>query len=123
MTKQEFKKLNEERMRYYTGIGYEFVNPNTAKADGIRASYRRNCGYYLHEVYGRYSHAKLYAWRKWERKMRDDLDGVGMHITSYNTCSFCLGFDFDDPMTGELMYAHITPAHNYVTCADPDPVE
>lgn len=110
MTKQEIMEYKEK----YAKLGYEFIAPHLALADRVRSSYRHNLGD-LYDVYGRFSHAKLNVWRHWESKARE-VGGYGIHVTSKNAQVFCLGFDFDDPDTGELMVAHITPAHNYVTC-------
>ena len=66
----------------------------------------------LYQVYGSYSQAKQRAWDYcW--KLCNKYNGTNFCITSYNSFSFCVAFDFLHPETGEYMTARITPSYNH----------
>ena len=65
----------------------------------------------LGEVYGRYSDAKAYAYN-YCRDLCRKYNGERFCITSANTFTFVVSFDFPHPETGEYMRAIITRKHN-----------
>lgn len=66
----------------------------------------------LRDVYGRYSDNKKRAFDCCV-SLCEEFNGYSFRITSHNSFSFCVMFDFANPETGEAMRAHITPAYNH----------
>ena len=93
----------------------ERINGGTAKAAAMRDAYDNADMTTLWEAYpSGYSHAKACAFSDCER-MRDELNGWGLVITSKNTFVFTASFLYDDATTGKTMLVQVTPAHNYAT--------
>lgn len=69
-------------------------------------------GRLLSEVYGRYSKAKEDAW-KYCRSLYRETDGENFAITSHNSHTFTVMWDFINPDNGRPMRAHITQAYNH----------
>lgn len=69
-------------------------------------------GYVLADVYGTYSYRKEQAF-KYCKALCERFNGWGFCITSHSTFTFCAMFDFENPETGEIMRAHITPTYNH----------
>lgn len=74
-------------------------------------------GYYLSDVYGRYSDAKAAAW-EWCENLCAELDGYYYCITSYNQFAFVVQFEFDNPEDGRPMVCRITPSRTYAMYLD-----
>lgn len=74
-------------------------------------------GYYLSDVYGRYSNAKATAW-EWCKSVCTKLDGHNLCITSANCFGFSAQFEFDNPENGRPMVCHITPTRTYAMYLD-----
>ena len=98
-------------MRYVEigGYGFEYDTRHTAKDDPTDIGQGRK----LSDVYGSYSYAKARAWSSCE-EMVERLNGWGLHITSHNCNFFTVGFYFDHPDTGEIMYCRRTARYNYL---------
>ena len=79
-----------------------------------RAAAPGNCieGVRLSDVYDSYSYAKERAY-DYCKALEEEFDGWNGGIVSHNTFTFTYMFDFVHPETGEIMRAHITPAHNH----------
>ena len=84
----------------------------------------RHCGYVdysrgncLGEVYGCYSANKARAWERCER-LCSELDGSNLCITSNNSHTFTVQFEFYHPENGRPMVCHITPSRKYAMYLD-----
>lgn len=66
----------------------------------------------LSDVYGTYSGAKYAAYEYCFRLFKET-DGEDFTISSHNTHTFTVMWDFINPDNGRPMRAHITPAHNH----------
>ena len=67
----------------------------------------------LHDVYGRYSHNKVKAFKHCEYLCRL-YDGSDLKIISHNTFIFTAGFQFIDKDTGVIKFMYITPSYNTI---------
>ena len=65
------------------------------------------------QAYDRPSALKVAAWGDCEQMCRD-CDGYGLCVTAAGCQTFSVMFDFMNPVTGELMRAHITRYHNHL---------
>lgn len=75
-------------------------------------AYLRSAATQLREVYNSWSDAKERAYQYCRNKFIE-LDGWNFCICSYNTFMFTVGFEYNDPETGEHMFAYITKNHDY----------
>lgn len=82
------------------------VHPKTV-APCVRA-----IGHTLDDVYGRYSAAKVQAYR-YCKDLCEKYDGYDFCITSANTFAFTVSFDFINPDDNRPMRAVITRAYNH----------
>ena len=78
------------------------------------SAYNRATASELWEVYGSYSHAKARAMNRC-RRLCADLDGWGLRILSHTSRTFTVGFEFPDPVTGEICFAYITRDYDRFT--------
>lgn len=78
---------------------------------------RPRMGYYLSDVYGRYSAAKAAVWERC-KALCVELDGYYFCITSANRFVFTAQFEFDNPENGRPMVCHITPSRTYAMYLD-----
>lgn len=70
-------------------------------------------GVYLSDVYGSYSDAKECAYNYY-RKLYDHFNGRGFRIVSHNVNFFSVQFEFENPLNGCIMLAHITRYNNHL---------
>lgn len=70
-------------------------------------------GVYLSDVYGSYSVAKERAYN-YCRKLCDRFNGWGFQIVSHNINTFSVQFEFENPLNGRIMLAHITRDNNHL---------
>lgn len=75
------------------------------------APIRSGEGVYLNDVYGTYSVAKERAYN-YCRKLCDRFNGWGFQIVSHNINTFTVQFEFENPLNGCIMLAHITRDYN-----------
>lgn len=73
----------------------------------------------LEDVYTTYSKAKQHAY-DYCLRLCAKYNGHEFRIISANTCSFSVGFEFEHPETGLLMFAYITKDYNSVTEVTPE---
>lgn len=85
---------------------YETINKETKKGATIAARSKQLDGYTLADIYCNASHKKHAIYSEWLKEAYY-LGARNFHITSHNTCTFCLGFETEN------FYYHITPTHNY----------
>lgn len=74
---------------------------------------RRGEGVYLSDVYESYSDAKEYAYN-YCRKLCDRFNGRGFKIVGHNCMTFSVQFEFENPLNGCIMLAHITRGYNHL---------
>ena len=77
----------------------------------------RDIGYTLDDVYGSYSDAKAQAYR-YCTDLCYRYDGYDFCITSANTFTFTVSFDFINPDDNRPMRAIITSAYNHAYYLD-----
>ena len=77
------------------------------------APIRQGEGVYLSDVYGSYSVAKERAYNHC-RKLCDSFNGWGFQIVGHNCMTFSVQFEFENPLNGCIMLAHITRDYNHL---------
>lgn len=70
-------------------------------------------GEYLSDVYGSYSDAKESAYNCC-RKLCGHFNGRGFQIVGHNCMTFSVQFEFENPLNGCIMLAHITRYNNHL---------
>lgn len=70
-------------------------------------------GLYLSDIYGSYSDAKERAYN-YCTKLCDRFNGWGFRIVGHNCMKFSVQFEFENPLNGCIMLAHITPYYNHL---------
>lgn len=76
-----------------------------------KAPRRRGEGEFLSEVYDSYSVAKEHAYNDCKR-LCDEFNGWGFQIAGHNCMTFTVQFEFENPLNGCIMLAHITKSKN-----------
>lgn len=77
------------------------------------APIRHGEGFYLSDVYGSYSDAKESAYY-YCRKLCHHFKGWGFRIVGHNVNVFSVQFEFENPLNGCIMLAHITRDYNHL---------
>ena len=90
------------KTKEFFGIPFTLHKPRIIESQGT----------YLSDVYDSCSDAKCRAYEVC-RRMYEKFDGWDFYIVSHNTSVFCVAFQFEDPDTGEVVQAYITPTYNY----------
>lgn len=70
-------------------------------------------GVYLSDVYGSYSKAKEGAYNCC-RKLCDHFNGRDFRIVGHNAYTFSVQFEFENPLNGCIMLAHITRDYSHL---------
>lgn len=70
-------------------------------------------GVYLSDVYDSYSVAKERAYNYCKR-LCDEFNGWGFQIVGHNCMTFSVQFEFENPLNGCIMLAHITRYYNHL---------
>lgn len=91
---------------------------SSKKGQRIYGMYLRNEGYYLDDVYGRYSPAKSRAWRDCNNWYQNDYEASNFHICSHNDQNFTVGWTFVDVATGHKMVRVETSRYSYIVDMD-----
>lgn len=66
----------------------------------------------LYHVYGSFSQAKANAWEHC-KALEAKFTGTGLRIISHNGWQFSAGFTGVDPVTGEVIFMHITKSKEW----------
>jgi hypothetical protein len=70
-------------------------------------------GVYLSDVYGSYSDAKESAYNYCKRLCKE-FNGRDFRIAGHNCMTFSVQFEFENPLNGCIMLAHITRYNNHL---------
>lgn len=70
-------------------------------------------GVYLSEIYDSHSYTKELAYN-YCRKLCDRFNGLGFRIVAHNCQNFSVQFEFENPLNGCIMLAHITRYYNHL---------
>lgn len=70
-------------------------------------------GVYLNDIYDSYSVAKEHAYNYCLRLCKE-FDGWGFRIVAHNCQNFSIQFEFENPLNGCIMLAHITRYYNHL---------
>ena len=89
------------------------IKGNTAKGQRVLAMARRYEGYYLWDVYDRFSQAKQKAWEWCLEQCKQD-EGEHFHICSHNSHRFTVAWEYMNKETGELMTRVETASNTYI---------
>ena len=90
------------------------IKGSTSKGQRVMYMYASNIGYYLDDVYGRYSAAKAEAWRECLDWYKADNESSNFHICSKNDSNFTVGWRYIDPDTKHKMIRVETSRHTYI---------
>lgn len=98
---------------------FEVVNYETAKGKALSRRCENYDGYWLYQVYDKYSQAKQNAWEHWYDVYCDDSKSDNWAIVSHNCQTFSLGWFTTLPEPVDKGFSRdvsilITPAHNYM---------
>ena len=77
------------------------------------APIRSGEGVYLSDVYDSYSVAKERAYNNC-RKLCERFNGWGFQIVAHNCQDFSVQFEFENPLNGCIMLAHITRYYSHL---------
>ena len=91
----------------------EYIKGSTAKGQRVIGMYGSYAGYYLDDVYGRYSSAKRGAWNDCQRWYDEDNEASNFHICSANAQNFTVGWTYIDPETGHRIIRVETSRNTY----------
>ena len=91
----------------------KIINGATKRGQELLARARRYEGYYLDDVYGRFSSAKARAWRDCLAWCEAD-NGSNFHIISHNDQNFSVAWEYTNKETVELMTRIETSTHTYI---------
>lgn len=67
----------------------------------------------MSEIYDSYSDAKEHAYNYCIRLCKE-FDGWDFRIVSHNRTTFCVQFEFENPLNGCIMLAYITRYNNHL---------
>ena len=70
-------------------------------------------GVYLSDIYGSYSVAKEHAYN-YCLSLCKEFDGRDFRIVGHNCMTFTVQFEFENPLNGCIMLAHITRDYNHL---------
>ena len=90
-----------------------YIKGSSAKGQRVLGMYDSHEGYYLDDVYGRYSSAKARAWRECEDWFKADNQSTNFHICSHNDSNFTVGWKYIDPETGHEIVRVETSRNTY----------
>lgn len=90
----------------------ERVRKDTKKARLMVQAFQRAPYKTLWDAYKDPSREKERAWWRCQELCKA-MNGRGLRITSHNCQFFTAAFSFEDPETGVLQVAYITPNHDY----------
>lgn len=89
-----------------------YIKGSTVKGQRIVSMFGRWDGYYLDEVYGRYSKAKADAWEECLAWCEAD-GGKEFHIGSHNCTTFTCAWTYTDKETGHRIIRVETAKNSY----------
>lgn len=98
---------------------FEVINYETTKGKQLSARCENYDGYWLSQIYDRYSDRKLAIWEYWYQLYCDDSKADTWAIVSHNCQTFSLGWfttlpePLDNGLSREVSIL-ITPRHNYM---------
>lgn len=96
----------------FLGNDFEIVSYDTKKGKQLSTRCENYDGYYLSQVYGRFSETKRKIWDYWYNVYCNDLKGDTWGIVSHNAQYFSVGW-FSN-VNGKDVALLITPTHNYM---------